>query len=155
MRPRRGGAADPQDGCSQSFAASTRRATLVAMHHPIVEGPAPAGPYSPAIVADGPFVFVSGQLPVDPATGRPGGGTFREQADRVFDQITRLLAAAGSGWPQVVKLTVFLADLRDYGEFNAISGGRLVAPYPARTTAQSALPPGVLLEVDCIARVAS
>ena len=125
------------------------------MHRPIVEGPAPAGPYTPAIVADGPFVFVSGQLPVDPDTGKPGGGSFREQADRVFAQITRLLAAAGSGWPHVVKLTVLLADLRDYAEFNAVSRDHLGQPYPARTTAQSALPPGVLLEVDCIARVAS
>lgn len=125
------------------------------MRTPIAEGPAPAAPYSPAIVADGPFVFVSGQLPVDPASGRPGGGDFREQADRVFAQISRLLAAAGSGWAHVVKLNVFLADLKDYAEFNAASRAHLVEPYPARTTAQSALPPGVLLEVDCIARIAS
>lgn len=123
------------------------------MRRPITTGAPPAAPYSPAIVASGPLVFVSGQLPVDPATGRPGGGGFGEQAARVFEQLTHLLVAAGSGWPHVVKLTVLLADLRDYAGFNEVSRRWLVEPYPARTTAQSALPPGVLLEVDCIAVV--
>jgi 2-iminobutanoate/2-iminopropanoate deaminase len=120
---------------------------------PISAGPPPAAPYSPAVVTGGPLVFVSGQLPVDPATGEPGGGSFREQAERVFSQIDRLLRAAGSGWPHVVKLTVFLADLRDYAELGEVTRARLAAPYPARTCAQSALPPGVLLVVDCVAEV--
>lgn len=123
------------------------------MHRPIVAGPPPAGPYSPAIVASGPLLFISGQLPTDEATGAIGGGSFGEQAERVFNQIGALLAAAGSGWPHVVKLTVLLADLRDYAEFNAVSRRWLAQPFPARTTAQSALPPGVALEVDCIAVV--
>lgn len=123
------------------------------MRRPIAAGAPPAGPYSPAIVADGPLVFVSGQLPVDPATGKPGGGDFREQAERAFEQLAQLLAAAGSGWPHVVKLTVLLADLRDYAELNAVSRRWLVPPFPARTTAQVGLPPGVLIEVDCIAQV--
>ena len=123
------------------------------MRRPIVAGPPPAGPYSPAIVATGPLVFISGQLPIDPATGAPGGGSFREQAERVFAQLGVLLAAAGSGWPHAVKLTVLLADLRDFAEFNAVARQHLVEPYPARTTSQSGLPPGVALEVDCIAVV--
>lgn len=120
---------------------------------PIQPGPAPAAPYTPAVVATGPLVFVSGQLPIDPATGRPGGGSFGEQAERVFIQIGALLEAAGSGWPHVVKLTVFLTDLRDYAELGDVSRRFLREPYPARTCAQSTLPPGVLLEVDCIAEV--
>lgn len=123
------------------------------MRRSIAAGAPPAAPYSPAIVAGGPMVFVSGQLPLDPATGRPGGGSFREQTERVFEQLTALLSAAGTDWAHAVKLTVFLADLGDYAEFNAVASRWLVAPFPARTTAQSALPPGVGLEVDCIAVV--
>ena len=113
--------------------------------------PRPKGPYSQAIVAAGPMVFISGQLPLDPATGRARGGDFRGQATQVFTQLSQLLAAAGSGWAQGVKLTVILADLGDFAEFGEVSRGFLVAPFPARTTLQATLPPGVALEVDCIA----
>jgi 2-iminobutanoate/2-iminopropanoate deaminase len=115
--------------------------------------PPPKGPYSPAIVAAGPMVFISGQLPLDPASGRPIAGDFRRQATVVFTQLSRLLAAAGSGWPQVVKLTVILADLADFAEFGEVSREFLVEPFPARTTLQATLPPGVRLEVDCTALV--
>jgi 2-iminobutanoate/2-iminopropanoate deaminase len=115
--------------------------------------PAPAGPYAQGIVAAGPFVFLSGQLPFDASTGALVGPTFAVQAARVFDQLGHLLSSAGSSWSQVVRLGVFLADLRDYAELNEISRRYVVTPYPARTCAQSLLPPGVLLEVDCIAQV--
>ncbi len=108
--------------------------------------PPPKGPYSQAIVAAGPTVYISGQLPAS-------AGSFAEQAEQVFTQIDHLLRAAGSAWSRVVKLTVVLADLRDYAELGEVSRRWLVEPYPARTTLQSALPPGVGLEVDCTALV--
>ncbi len=111
-----------------------------------VQAPRPKGPYSQAIVAAGPMVFISGQLPAH-------GGDFRDQATQVFSQLTRLLAAAGSGWPHVVKLTVILADLADFAALGDVSRDFLVEPYPARTTLQATLPPGVALEVDCTALV--
>ncbi len=125
------------------------------MRRPVTcaHAPAPAGPYSQGIISAGPLVFLSGQLPLDLATGRVVAGSFGEQATRVFDQLGHLLTSAGSDWAQVVKLGVFLADLRDYAEFGTVSQRYLIAPYPARTCAASQLPPGVLLEVDCIARV--
>jgi len=125
------------------------------MRHPIssVLAPAPAGPYAQGIVAVGPFVFLSGQLPFDAGTGALVGPSFAVQAARVFEHLGHLLGSAGSSWSQVVRLGVFLADLRDYAELNDISRRYLVAPYPARTCAQSMLPPGVLLEVDCIAQL--
>src|SRR5687767_11263215 len=101
--------------------------------------PPPKGPYSQAMIAAGPMVFISGQLPLDPATGRPTGASFREQATQVFTQIGRLLAVAGSGWPRVVKLTVILADLKDFAELGEVSHAFLVEPYPARTTLQATL----------------
>jgi len=125
------------------------------MRHPVSTAlaPAPAGPYAQGIIAAGPLVFLSGQLPLDPATGAVVGHDFAEQATRVFEQLGHLLASAGSGWSQVVRLGVFLADLGDYAALNEVSRRYVVAPYPARTCAQSRLPPGVLLEVDCIAQV--
>src|SRR5688572_22792884 len=109
------------------------------MRNPIVDDrvPRPRGPYSQAIVAAGPMVFISGQLPLDPATGLPTGGAFRQQATQVFTQLSHLLATAGSDWSQVVKLTVILADLADFAEFGDVSRGFLVAPFPARTTLQA------------------
>lgn len=120
---------------------------------PILAGASSNAPYSPAIVAAGPLVFVSGQLPIDAASGRLCTGAFAEQAELVLGNITRLLALAGSDWSRVVKWSVFLADLRDYAELNAVALRHLVAPYPARTTVQVVLPPGVALEVECVALV--
>ncbi|MBL8975823.1 MAG: RidA family protein [Myxococcales bacterium] len=120
---------------------------------PILAGAPSSAPYSPAIVAAGPLVFVSGQLPIDAASGRLCTGAFAEQAELVLGNITRLLALAGSDWSRVVKWSVFLADLRDYAELNAVALRHLVAPYPARTTVQVVLPPGVGLEVECVALV--
>ena len=113
-------------------------------------GPPPKGIYSPAIVADGPAVYLSGQGPVDP-DGNLQLGSFAEQARLTFDNITLLLEAAGSTWANVVRSGVFLADLADFQEMNQIYKEYLTEPYPARTTVQVGLPPGMLIEVDCIA----
>ena len=111
----------------------------------------PRGIYSPAIIGSGKMVFISGQGPVDSASGELVLGSFAEQARMTFDNVTVLLEAAGSSWDQVVKVGVFLADLKHFGQMNEIYAGYLNKPYPARTTVQAGLPPGMLIEVDCIA----
>jgi 2-iminobutanoate/2-iminopropanoate deaminase len=115
------------------------------------KGAKPQGPYSPAIVASGPTVYVSGQGPIDPDTGTLRSGSFREQAELTFQNITTLLEAAGTSWAHVVKVGVFLADLRNFGEMNEIYKTYLTEPYPTRTTVQAVLPPNMAIEVDCIA----
>lgn len=115
------------------------------------KGAAPKGPYSQAIVADGPMVFVSGQGPVDPESGEFRLGSFREQAELVFQNVTTLLKAAGASWKDVVRVGVFLADLGNFAEMNEIYQRYLTPPYPARTTVQAGLPPQMEIEVDCIA----
>lgn len=113
----------------------------------------PRGIYSPAIVAGGTMAFISGQGPVDPSTGELRLGSFAEQADLAFKNVSVLLEASGSSWAHAVKVGVFLADLGDFAEMNAIYKEFLAKPYPARTTVQAVLPPGMLIEVDCIAVV--
>ncbi|MCD6286899.1 MAG: hypothetical protein J7M39_13390 [Anaerolineae bacterium] len=117
------------------------------------KGAVPKGAYSQAIVAEGPLVFVSGQGPVDPATGEFRLGSIVEQARLVFDNITTLLEEAGTSWADVVRVGIFLADLSDFAEMNALYETYLTKPYPARTTVQAGLPAGMLIEVDCIAVV--
>lgn len=113
----------------------------------------PRGVYSPAIIAEGRLVFVSGQTPIDPQTGKSKFGSFAEQAKLAFDNVTTLLEAGGTSWQHVVKVSVFLANLADFGEMNEIYKQYLTEPYPARTTVQVVLPPQMLIEVDCIAVV--
>ncbi len=117
------------------------------------KGAPPKGVYSPAIVASGTLVFVSGQGPVLPETGEFEFGSFAEQAKLTFDNVTSLLEAAGTSWQNAVKVGVFLTNLDDFGEMNEIYREYLTEPYPARTTVQAVLPPGTLIEVDCIAVV--
>jgi len=117
------------------------------------KGAEPKGPYSQALVADGPTVFISGQGPVDPATGEFRLGSFREQAELTFQNVTTLLEAAGTSWEHVVKVGIFLADLSNFAEMNEIYRRFLTPPYPARTTVQAGLSPGMAIEVDCIAVV--
>ena len=114
------------------------------------KGAAPAGPYSQAIVAEGRFVFVSGQGPGDPETGQLVLGSFREQAERVFRNIGILLEASGTSWDHVVKVGAFLADMGDFPVFNEVYRQFLKEPYPARTTVQAGLGK-IAIEVDCIA----
>lgn len=112
--------------------------------------PAAIGPYSQGIDA-GPFVFVSGQLPVDPATGEiPDGAA--AQAERAFANVRAILAAAGLGLEHVAKTTVFLSDLADFAAVNEVYARAFVAPFPARSCVQAAaLPRGARLEVEAIA----
>ena len=122
------------------------------MKHAVSTAAAPAaiGPYSQGIEA-GPFVFVSGQLPVDPATGDiPDGAA--AQAERAFANVLAILAAAGLGPESVVKTTVFLADLADFAAVNEVYSRMFSAPFPARSCVQAAaLPRGARLEVEAIA----
>jgi 2-iminobutanoate/2-iminopropanoate deaminase len=121
------------------------------------KGAKPMGPYSQAIVADGPTVYVSGQGPVDPATGELVLGSFREQAELALSNVGTLLEAAGSSWAHVVRVGIFLADLGNFAELNEIYGQYVKDPYPARTTVEAGLPvrdgKQMEIEVDCIAVV--
>ncbi|MDE0461893.1 MAG: RidA family protein [Caldilineaceae bacterium SB0668_bin_21] len=116
------------------------------------KGAPPAGIYSQGIVADGPVAYIAGQGPLDPATGQMVEGGFREQATRVFDNLTILLEEAGTSWEHVTKVGVFLADLSDFAEMNEVYEQYVTKPYPARTTVGCQLP-NIMLEVDCIAVV--
>jgi len=115
-----------------------------------LSAPTAIGPYSQAIDA-GALVFVSGQLPVDPATGAiPDGAA--AQAERAFANVRAILEAAGLGLENVVKTTVFLADLADFAAVNDAYARAFRAPFPARSCVQvAAIPKGARLEVEAIA----
>jgi 2-iminobutanoate/2-iminopropanoate deaminase len=112
--------------------------------------PSPLGIYSQGIAAEGSYVFVSGQGPIDPRTGRIVAGGFREQAERTFRNVGEILKAAGASWANAVKTNVYLADLADFAEMNKVYARFLRKPYPARTTVQAGLL-NILIEVDCVA----
>lgn len=112
--------------------------------------PAAIGPYSQALRA-GNMVFVSGQIPVDPATGEMVEG-IEAQAKQALTNLRNVLAAAGLSTKNVIKTTVFLADLKDFPTVNAIYESFFLAPYPARSCVQVAgIPKGALVEIECIA----
>ena len=111
------------------------------------------GPYSQGIVAGG-FFFASGQVPIDPATGELASETVEAQARQVFANLKQVLAAAGCGFADVLKTTVFLTDLANFAEVNSIYAEYFVEPFPARSCVQiAALPKGSLLEVELIAKI--
>lgn len=113
--------------------------------------PAAIGPYSQAIEA-APFVFASGQLPIDPATGAFPEGGVKEQTRQSITNAQRILEAAGLSLENVVKTTVFLADMGDFAAMNEVYAEFFAAPYPARSAvAVKTLPKGALVEVECIA----
>jgi 2-iminobutanoate/2-iminopropanoate deaminase len=113
--------------------------------------PAPVGPYSQAIRVDG-FIFCSGQVGLDPATGKIVEGGVAEQTRRVLDNLGAVLAAAGLTFDAIVKTTIFLVDINDFATVNAIYGERIGAPAPARSTiAVAALPLGARVEIEAIA----
>jgi len=114
--------------------------------------PSPGGIYSQAILGEGPFVFVAGQGPADPKTGKIVPGGFREQAERTFRNVEAILRAAGTSWAHAVKTNVYLADLADFPEMNRVYRRFVRKPYPARTTVQAGLL-SILIEVDCVAVV--
>lgn len=113
--------------------------------------PKAIGPYSQGIIANG-FVFASGQIPLDPATGELNTGPVEEQSHLVLTNLKAVIEASGSSMDKVVKCTVFLEDMDDYGAVNAIYGEYFNAPYPARAAIQVArLPKDVKVEIEAIA----
>jgi 2-iminobutanoate/2-iminopropanoate deaminase len=115
------------------------------------DAPAAIGPYSPAVRA-GHLLFVSGQVPIDPATGQLIDGDIGAQTRRVLDNVGALLKAGERSFADVVRTTVFLADMNDFGAVNAIYGQYFSEPYPARATVQVArLPKDARVEIDVIA----
>ncbi len=113
--------------------------------------PKAIGPYSQAIEANG-FVFVSGQIPIDPETGELIKGSIEEQTEQVLKNIKAILEKAGSSLDKVVKATVYLADLKDYPKMNEIYGKYFPPPFPARAAFQVArLPKDVGIEIEVIA----
>lgn len=119
------------------------------------DAPAPVGPYSQAVVVDG-WVFASGQVPLDPGSGRLVEGGIEAQTERVIANLAAVLEAAGSGLERVVKATVYVTDLAQFGAINEIYARHFTGvPAPARATVQvAALPLGAAVEMDAIARIA-
>jgi 2-iminobutanoate/2-iminopropanoate deaminase len=114
--------------------------------------PSAIGPYSQAIAVDG-FVFCSGQIGLDPQSGELVSGGVEAQAERALRNLEAVLDAAGLAMADVVKTTLFLADIGDFGAVNAVYGRHMPEPPPARSTfAVGALPKGALVEVEAIAR---
>jgi len=118
--------------------------------------PAAIGPYSQGVVAPaGQLVFCSGQIALDPVTGEMvGAGDVRAQTERVLQNLGAVLAAAGASFATVVKTTIFLADLQDFGNVNEVYARYFPSQPPARATVQAAgLPRGALIEIEAIAAV--
>ena len=117
---------------------------------PTAQAPAAIGPYSQGIAA-GQTVYVSGQLPIDPATGAIPEGIAAQTAQSLKN-IQAILAEQGMTLADVVKTTVFLADMNDFAEMNKVYGEYFAQPFPARSAVQVAkLPKGAPLEIECIA----
>jgi 2-iminobutanoate/2-iminopropanoate deaminase len=113
--------------------------------------PKAIGPYSQAVAA-GELVFCAGQVALDPATGDSVTGDVRAQTERVLDNLTAVLAAAGSDLRHVVKTTVYLADFNDFAAMNEVYAKRFGDHRPARATiGVSALPKGLRVEIECVA----
>jgi 2-iminobutanoate/2-iminopropanoate deaminase len=113
--------------------------------------PAAIGPYSQAVRANG-FVFLSGQIPLDPASGKMIEGGIEEQTRRVMANLGAVLEAAGSSFERVVRTTIYLVDLADFTKVNEIYGAHFPKDPPARATVQvAALPRGAKIEVDLVA----
>jgi len=114
--------------------------------------PPAIGPYSQAIRA-GSLLFVSGQIAIDPATNKLLTGGIEEQTEQVLHNVERCLAAAGCSLDDVVKVTAFLSDLDAFEGFNRVYARRFAAPYPARSTVGVRLAPGLLVEIEAVARI--
>jgi 2-iminobutanoate/2-iminopropanoate deaminase len=114
--------------------------------------PKAIGPYSQALIENG-FLFVSGQIPLDPATGELVPGDIDAAVNRVFDNIEAILRSAGSSLDEVVKTTVYLVRLKDFAAMNAVYADRFGSHRPARSTVGVAeLPKGASVEIEVIAR---
>jgi 2-iminobutanoate/2-iminopropanoate deaminase len=115
------------------------------------KAPQAIGPYSQGIIANG-FIFVSGQIPIDPATGELNKGTIEEQTRQVLRNLGAVLEAAGSSLDQVIKATVFLQDMNDFSLMNKVYAEFFKPPYPARAALQVArLPRDVKIEIEVVA----
>lgn len=126
------------------------------MRHAVTAPTAAAaiGPYSPALRAGG-LLFVSGQIPLDGATGQLVEGDIRAETARVLDNIGDLLRAGGASFADVARTTIFLTNLDDFAAVNEVYATYFAEPYPARATVQvSRLPKGVRVEIDAIAVLA-
>ena len=116
------------------------------------KGPKPLGPYSQAVV-EGDFVFLAGQGCTNPQTGKLELGDVRSETKRTFENIRAILEAAGSSLDDVMKCNVYLRDINDFAAMNEVYATFFRAPFPARTTIQAgALPGGIAVEIECIAK---
>lgn len=112
--------------------------------------PKALGPYSPATKL-GDFVFLSGQVPLDPKTGEVVGTTIEEQTHQVMKNIGAVLADMGLAYKHIIKTTIFVADLNDFDKLNEVYGSYLEEPFPARSCVQVArLPKDVKVEIECM-----
>ena len=114
--------------------------------------PKPIGPYSQAIV-EGDFIFLAGQGPTNPATGKVEYGDVASETRQTFANLKAILEAAGSSLDKVVKCNVYLRDIKDFAAMNEVYKTMFQQPYPARTTIQAgAFPGGIAVEIECVAR---
>lgn len=117
------------------------------------DAPMAIGPYSQAVKQDG-FIFVSGQVPIDPSDGELVMGSIGEQTRRAMENLGAILKSAGAGYNDIVKVTAYLVDMRDFGEFNDVYGEFFNTQPPARATVGvAALPKDARVEVECIAKI--
>ena len=120
-----------------------------------VDAPKAIGPYSQAVKCGG-FLFCSGQIPLDPATGKLVDGGIREQTERTLKNLEAVLAAGGAGLDTVAKTTVYLLDMGEFQEMNEVYGSFFKENHPARVTVQvSKLPAGARVEIDAVGIVRS
>jgi 2-iminobutanoate/2-iminopropanoate deaminase len=116
------------------------------------KAPKPIGPYSQAII-EGDFIFLAGQGCTNPLTGKLELGDVRSETKRTFENVRAILQAAGSSLDDVTKCNVYLRDINDFAGMNEVYETFFVAPFPARTTIQAgALPGGIAVEIECIAK---
>ena len=124
------------------------------MRNPITtdKAPKPVGPYSQAII-EGDLIYLAGQGPGNPTTGQLELGDVRAQTLRTLENVDAILEAAGSSLDKVIRCNVYLKDIGDFAAMNEVYGRTFKAPFPARTTIQAgALPGGIAVEIECIAR---
>jgi 2-iminobutanoate/2-iminopropanoate deaminase len=116
------------------------------------KGPKPLGPYSQAVI-EGDFIFLAGQGCSNPQTGKLELGDARSETKRTFENVRAILEAAGSSLNDVLKCNVYLRDINDFAAMNEVYETFFTAPFPARTTIQAgALPGGIAVEIECIAK---
>jgi 2-iminobutanoate/2-iminopropanoate deaminase len=119
------------------------------------DAPKAIGPYSQAVAVDGPAgrtLYTAGQIALDPASGEIVAGDVSVQTERVMKNLSGVLAAAGMTWADVVKTTVFLADMADFAKMNEVYASRFAGNHPARSTVAAAgLPRGVRVEIELVA----